>query len=86
MDSSNDVIRWQDWVNVVLGIWLAVIKVSVNANEVSISAEVKSEKEKKEGETAVQSERYYRKASRSFSLPQDIDDTKATAKYQGCWS
>ncbi len=57
------------------------IKVDVNGNVVSISAEVKEEKEQKEGARVIRSERYYGSMSRSFSLGQDVDDKAASAKY-----
>lgn len=57
------------------------IHVSIDGNQVSISAEVKKEKEEKEGEKVLRSERYYGKISRSFSLGSDIDDSAAEAKY-----
>lgn len=57
------------------------IKVDVNGNVVSISAEVKEEKEQKEGARVIRSERYYGSMSRSFSLGQDVDDKAANAKY-----
>ena len=57
------------------------IKVSVDGNQVSISAEVKKEKEEKEGKKVVHSERYYGKASRSFTLDHDVDPDAAKAKY-----
>ncbi|HNN08790.1 MAG TPA: Hsp20/alpha crystallin family protein, partial [Azospira sp.] len=50
-------------------------------NLVSISAEVKQEKEVKDGERVLRSERYFGKVSRSFQLAQDIDDGKAVAKF-----
>jgi HSP20 family protein len=58
------------------------IKVSVVDNEVTISAEVKSQSEKKEGERVVHSERYYGAVSRSFTLPQAVDEEGAQAKYE----
>ena len=58
------------------------IHVSIDGNQVSISGEVKSEKEEKKGETVVGSERYYGKQYRSFALQHDIDQGKAEAKYQ----
>ena len=58
------------------------IKVSIEGNQVSISAEMKKDTEEKKGETVVRSERYYGQQYRSFSLAQDIDDTKAVARYQ----
>jgi HSP20 family protein len=57
------------------------IKVDVEGNMVSISAEVKQEKEVKEGERVIRSERYYGNVSRSFSLGQDVDQGAAQAKY-----
>lgn len=57
------------------------IQVDVDGNVVSITAEVKQEKEVKEGERVLRSERYYGTVSRSFSLGQDVDEGAATAKY-----
>lgn len=57
------------------------IHVSVDGPVVSISAERKEEKDVKEGERVLRSERYFGKVSRSFQLGQDIDDNAATAKF-----
>lgn len=57
------------------------IHISVDGKQVSISAEVKQEKEKKEGKRLIRSERYYGKVYRSFSLGQEVDQTAAQAKY-----
>lgn len=57
------------------------IHVSIDGNLVSISAEIKNEKDVKEGEKVLRSERYYGKVSRSFKLAQDIDDNAANARY-----
>jgi HSP20 family protein len=57
------------------------IAVEVDGNQVSISAEVKREKEEKEAGEVVHSERYYGKQFRSFSLGRDIDRKKVEAKY-----
>jgi len=57
------------------------IHVAVDGNTVSISAEIKQEKEVKEGERVLRSERYFGKVSRSFQLGQDIDDSQAVAKF-----
>lgn len=57
------------------------IKVSVEGNLVSISAEVKREKEDKEGEKVIHSERYVGRVSRSFTLAMDVNMETATAKY-----
>jgi HSP20 family protein len=58
------------------------IRVSVDGNTVTISAEVKREQEEKRGETVLRSERYEGRQSRSFSLRHDIDAAKAAAKYE----
>lgn len=57
------------------------IDVSVEGNQVTISAEVKKEKEEKEGEKLLRSERYYGKISRSFTLGSDVEDSQSQAKY-----
>jgi HSP20 family protein len=57
------------------------IAVNIDGNMVSISAEVKEEKEVKEGERVVRSERYHGSVSRAFTLDQDVDDKAAIAKY-----
>lgn len=57
------------------------IHVSIEGNQIAISAEIKNEKEVKEGEKVLRSERYYGKASRAFTLGQDVDEAAAQAKY-----
>ena len=58
------------------------INVKIDGNVVSIDAEAKSEKESKgNGDKILRSERYYGSVSRTFSLGQDVDDTKVEAKY-----
>jgi len=57
------------------------IHVSIEGNQVSISAETKTEKEEKKGEKVLRSERYYGKVARSFTLAHDVDEAKAQAKY-----
>jgi len=58
------------------------IQVDVNANQVSIRAEVKQEKEEKKGEKVLHSERYYGMVSRSMQLPSDVDSQAAKAEYK----
>jgi len=58
------------------------IQVSVDGNQVAISAEIKRQKEEKQGEKTLRSERYYGKVYRSFALAQDVDQEKAQAKYE----
>lgn len=57
------------------------IHVSIDGKQVSISCEVKKEKEEKEGSKVLRSERYHGKLYRSFTLDQDVDEAKSTAKY-----
>ncbi len=57
------------------------IHVSIEGNQVSISAEVKKEKEVKEGEKVLRSERFYGKVSRSFTLGNDVDEATSQARY-----
>ena len=57
------------------------IHVTIDGNRVAISAEVKNEKEVKEGEKVLRSERYYGKVSRAFTLGQEVDEAAALAKY-----
>jgi HSP20 family protein len=58
------------------------IKVDIEGNLVSVSAEVKQEREAKEGEKVVYSERTYGMASRSFTLPREVDAQGAKAEYK----
>lgn len=58
------------------------VHVTIDGNQVAISAEVKSQKETKDGERLLRSERYFGKVSRSFQLAQDIDDAAASAKFK----
>ena len=57
------------------------IQVDIEGNMVSISAEVKQEKEQKEADRVIRSERYYGSMSRSFSLAHDVDEKAGKAKY-----
>jgi len=57
------------------------IHVEVEGNRVSITGEVKRESEQKEGERVLRSERYFGSVARSFVLANDIDESKAQAKF-----
>lgn len=59
------------------------IHVEIEGNQVTISAEVKREMEKKEGDKVLRSERYYGNVYRSFTLPHELDEAKSVAKYDG---
>jgi HSP20 family protein len=57
------------------------ISITINANEVVVSAEVKQEKDAKNGDTVLRSERYYGKIQRAFTLGHEVDQATAQAKY-----
>ena len=57
------------------------ININIDGDQIAITAEVKNEKEVKEGERLLRSERYYGKLYRAFALGQPIDDGAASAKY-----
>ena len=58
------------------------IHVSIDGAQVTLEAEVKREKEASHGERVLHSERVYGKVTRSFTLPQDVDESKAEAKFR----
>lgn len=57
------------------------IQVTIDGDQVTIGAEVRKEKDVKDGERLVHSERYYGKVSRAFRLGTDLDESKAQARY-----
>ena len=57
------------------------ISITINGNEVALSAEVKYEKNVNNGETVLRAERYYGKIQRAFTLGEEIDEASAQAKY-----
>ena len=58
------------------------IQVSIEGNQVTIGAEVKREKEVKDGERVLRGERYFGSVYRSFTLPVEVDETTSNAKYE----
>jgi len=58
------------------------IDVKIDGNVVSIQATVERKTEQKEGERVIRQERYSGAFARTFSLANDIDESKATAQYQ----
>lgn len=58
------------------------VKVQIDGNRVSISAETKEEKEEKEGERVIYRECRQGSAYRSFTLPSEVDEANAQAKYE----
>jgi HSP20 family protein len=57
------------------------IHVHIDGPVVSISAERRENKEQKDGERILRTERYYGKVSRSFQLGQDIDESASNARF-----
>lgn len=58
------------------------INVRIDGNIVRIDAETQDAKEfKEDGGKVLRSERYYGSVSRTFSLADEVDESKATAKY-----
>jgi HSP20 family protein len=57
------------------------INVSIDGSVVTLRAEVKQDDQLAEGEKVLRTERFYGAVSRSFQLPQEIDQNKAKAKY-----
>lgn len=58
------------------------IRVSVDGNFVSISAEIRKEKEEKSAGRTLVRESYYGSASRGFSLPYEIDSKAVVARLE----
>jgi HSP20 family protein len=57
------------------------ISITIDGDTVAIGAEVKNEKEVKNGDRVLRSERHYGKVYRAFTLGQAVDETAAAAKY-----
>ena len=57
------------------------ISITISGNQVAVSAEVKHEKDVKNGGTVLRAERYYGKVQRSFTLGQEVEEAAAQAKY-----
>ena len=57
------------------------ISITINGNEVAVSAEVNHEKIVKNDETVLRAERYYGTIQRAFSLGQEVDEATAQAKF-----
>jgi HSP20 family protein len=57
------------------------IQVSIDGNVVTLQAEVKQADTQTSDEKTLRSERYFGSVARSFSLPVEIDEAQAKAKY-----
>jgi HSP20 family protein len=57
------------------------IHVAIDGPQVTLEAEVKQEKDAKD-ERVLHTERVFGKVTRSFTLPQEVDEAKAEAKFR----
>ena len=58
------------------------IQVTIDGTQVTLSAETKREREVQQDERVLHTERSYGKVTRSFSLPQEVDEARAEAKFR----
>ena len=58
------------------------IQVQIDGAQVTLTAEAKREKEVAETGRVLHSERVFGKLTRSFTLPQELDEAKAEAKFR----
>lgn len=59
------------------------IKVAVNGSQVSLTAEIRDEQDASAPAAGrLRSERYYGQLHRSFTLPHEVDDDQAQARYE----
>ena len=57
------------------------IDVAIEGNQVTITAEVKQGRERKEGDRVLRNERYFGNIYRSFTLPAELDQSACEATY-----
>ena len=58
------------------------IHVTIDGAQVTLAAEVKREKEATENDRLLHTERTFGKVTRSFTLPQELDEAKVEAKFR----
>jgi HSP20 family protein len=58
------------------------IQVTIDGAQVTLAAEVKREKQVSQDERVLHTERAFGKVTRSFTLPQEVDESKAEAKFK----
>ena len=58
------------------------IDVAIEGSQVTITAEVKQEWKKKEGDRTLRNERYFGNIYRGFTLPAELDESACDATYQ----
>ncbi len=57
------------------------IQLTIEGDQVSIAAQIRQERDAKDAERVLHSERYFGKIQRVFRLGQEVDQSKASAKY-----
>lgn len=58
------------------------IQITIEGSRVSVKAEAKLEREEKDGEKLLHSERFAASYARSFELPTEIDDAAVEARFE----
>ncbi|HUQ76139.1 MAG TPA: Hsp20/alpha crystallin family protein [Burkholderiales bacterium] len=58
------------------------IQVTIDGAQVTLAADVKREREVQQDERILHTERTFGKVIRSFTLPQEVDEAKAEAKFR----
>jgi HSP20 family protein len=58
------------------------IQVTIDGAQVTLTAEVKREREAAQDERVLHAERIFGKVSRTFTLPQEVDEARAEAKFR----
>jgi HSP20 family protein len=58
------------------------IQVTIDGAQLTLAAEVKREKEATENDRLLHTERTFGKVSRTFTLPQELDEAKVEAKFR----
>jgi HSP20 family protein len=58
------------------------IHVTIDGAQLTLAAEVKREKEATENDRLLHTERSFGKVSRTFTLPQELDEAKVEAKFR----
>ena len=58
------------------------IQVTIDGAQVTLAAETKREREVEKDERVLHTERTFGSVSRSFTLPQEVDESKAEAKFR----
>jgi len=58
------------------------IQVTIDGAQVTLAAELKREREASQDERVLHTERVFGKVSRGFTLPQEVDEAKAEAKFR----